>query len=206
MPAYVARVAIAGCIGFGLVAVALGSTGLLPTSVKVPIFLLGAGSTFVSLVIYGLTWLSTRSPSGERALALTIGLSTISMTLALTIWSMLVAALMVIQSQRLAEGHPYCIQVASDYLGRNKEVTHLYQLTGLRMWTPYTNAGGSGDYQFTFHATLFVWRPFIGSSAYNWSHRALRFVPVSDETLHATHIRRACNAEPSFAYRLRLSQ
>ncbi|PDS85773.1 hypothetical protein CO654_10185 [Rhizobium sp. L18] len=66
------------------------------------------------------------------------------------------------------------------------------------MQTPFTNGGGSTDYQFAFHAVLVV-RQGGGDQFYNWSYFAQSFVPVSERAISGLALLRA-DCEPIVAF------
>ncbi|HEY7549862.1 MAG TPA: hypothetical protein VH913_10135 [Hyphomicrobiaceae bacterium] len=122
--------------------------------------------------------------------------------LAMVVWSLMNIALVAGYAAKLAQGRPYCIQVASSGLGRYAEVTSLHALSGLRMQTPYTNAGGSSDFQFAFHAVLVISNNGVLEYR-NWSYRKGVFVLVPERTLRALYLLRpSCQPRPGFVRQL----
>jgi hypothetical protein len=94
---------------------------------------------------------------------------------AVFVWSFVNAGVVIAQSEFIAWGKPYCLQVQGDLLGGYKPVNSLMDLNGLRMHSPFTSGGGSGEYQLAYHAVLVVdrddtieWR--------HWSYTTQRFV------------------------------
>ncbi|MGG7537292.1 hypothetical protein [Rhizobium sp. 12,4] len=116
---------------------------------------------------------------------------------ALFLWSALNIKIVEWRALAVSGSHPYCVQVPKDYLGQYKAVTRRAELAGLRMRTPFTNGGGSTDYQFAFHAVLVV-RHDEGDRLYNWSYFAQSFVPVSDSAIKGLTLRADC--EPMVAF------
>jgi hypothetical protein len=124
-------------------------------------------------------------------------------TAAIVIWSFVNIGLVVGQAQFIAGGKRYCLQVAGDYLGRYKPVRSLLDLNGLKMHTPFTNAGGSGDFQFAFHALLAVedgprleWR--------HWSYWQQRFVPFKSSSSWLGKTGQSCEPRINFVLQLPL--
>ena len=87
----------------------------------------------------------------------------------------------------IAEGRPFCIQVPAGRLGYRPAGSWV-DLTGFGMRVPFEGAGGSDDYQWTFHAVL-----VSGGQFYNWSHGAMDFVPVTDEAVRLLGLESQCN-------------
>jgi hypothetical protein len=70
------------------------------------------------------------------------------------------------------------------------------------MQTPFTNAGGSSDFQFAFHAVLVV--ESDGKPQYfNWSYRRRQFDPIAEKTLRALYLLRpSCGPRQRFVAQL----
>jgi hypothetical protein len=137
------------------------------------------------------------NPSAVKLLHMAVVSSVAGPIAGLFLWSALNIKIVEWRALAVAGSHPYCVQVPEDHHGRYKTVTQLGELAGLRMQTPFTNGGGSSDYQFAFHAVLLV-RKGEGDEFYNWSYFAQSFVPVSDRAVTALHLRAYC--EPIFAF------
>lgn len=101
------------------------------------------------------------------------------------------------QALSVAAGKPFCIQVPADHVGWQRQVTHWMQLSGLQMHTPWTNGGGSDDYQFAFHALLVIENDGKGEF-YNWSYRSQSFQPVDQDAMSGLHIARHCVPDARF--------
>lgn len=125
--------------------------------------------------------------------------------LGLWTWSFANIAIVGLQAEALAEGRPYCLQVEKDHLGRYRPVSALFDMTGLKMRTLWSHGGGSADYQFSFHAVLYVdkgngfmWR--------NWSYRRQRFVSINSSARRGLAlVRPSCEAVPHFIGQLPLT-
>jgi hypothetical protein len=120
---------------------------------------------------------------------------------ALFAWSFVNIGLVIAQSELIAWGKPYCLQVAGDYRGGYKPVNSLMDLNGLKMHTPFTSGGGSGVYQFAYHGVLvvdlgdtFEWR--------HWSYAAQHFIRHNDGRGIATRGRPACEPRSHLASQL----
>lgn len=112
-------------------------------------------------------------------------------------WAPLNIAIVRHQALAVAAGDPFCIQVPADHAGWEREATHWMQLSGLQMQSPWTNAGGSEDYQFAFHAVLVVER--VGKDEfYNWSYLLQSFQPVDHEARSGLHLVRNCVPDDQF--------
>ncbi|MBB4233582.1 hypothetical protein [Rhizobium esperanzae] len=137
------------------------------------------------------------SPRTVKLLHMAVVSSVAGPIAGLFLWSALNVRIVEWRALAVAGSHPYCVQVPKDYLGRYKTVTQRAELAGLRMQTPFTNGGGSTDYQFAFHAVLVV-RKGGGDQFYNWSYFAQSFVPVSDRSQNGLTLRADC--EPILAF------
>jgi hypothetical protein len=99
-------------------------------------------------------------------------------------WAFANVAIVSWRAESLANGQPYCLQVEDEKYGlRYRSATSLWDLSGFKMWTPYRNAGGSSDFQLTFHAVLSIF-PSDGRGIEwrNWSYRKQTFVPITLQT------------------------
>ena len=92
-------------------------------------------------------------------------------SLAFVGWSFANAGIVAMRAKAIAGDSPFCLQVGEGYGYR--ALTRWDELLGHKMRTPFS-AGGSDDYQWTFHAVLVV--PAL--DLYNWSYWAQNFVPV----------------------------
>lgn len=128
------------------------------------------------------------SPRAVKLLHMVVVSSAAGPIAGLFLWSTLNITIVEWRARAVAGSHPYCVQVPKDYLGRYKAVTQWSELAGLRMQTPFTNGGGSTDYQFAFHAVLVV-RKGGGDQFYNWSYFAQSFVPVSERAINGLALR-----------------
>jgi hypothetical protein len=137
------------------------------------------------------------SPRAVKLLHTVVATSVAGPIAGLFLWSALNIKIVEWRVLAAAGSYPYCVQVPEDYLGRYKAVTQRAELAGLRMQTPFTNGGGSDDFQFAFHAVLVV-RKSGGDQFYNWSYFAQSFVPVSDRAINGLHLRADC--EPIVAF------
>ena len=112
-------------------------------------------------------------------------------------WAPVSMAVVRYQALSVAAGAPFCIQVPADHVGWERQATHWMQLSGLQMQTPWTNGGGSDDYQFAFHAVLVVERDGH-DEFYNWSYRSQSFQPVDQDAMSGLHIMRNCVPDVRF--------
>lgn len=137
------------------------------------------------------------SPRAAKLLHIIVLSSVAGPIAGLFLWSALNIEIVEWRALAVAGSDPYCVQVPEDNLGRYKAVTQQTELTGLRMQTPFTNGGGSTDYQFAFHAVLVVSKD-NRDRFYNWSYFAQSFVPVSDGSINGLGLRADC--EPVVAF------
>jgi hypothetical protein len=121
---------------------------------------------------------------------------------AIAVWSFLHIGMVVAQAEWLAWGRPYCLQVSGDYLGRYKQVNSLLELNGLNMHTPFTSGGGSGTFQFGYHAVLAVDREG-GFEWRHWSYAQQHFVRHGNgKNIAGPGGRPACEPRAHFAFQL----
>jgi hypothetical protein len=120
---------------------------------------------------------------------------------ALIVWSFVNIGLVIAQSELIAWGKPYCLQVAGDHLGRYKPVSSLMDLNGLKMHTAFASGGGSGVYQFAYHGVLVIdlddaleWR--------HWSYTTQHFVRHNNWRGIASAGRPVCEPRSHFASQL----
>ncbi|RUM02062.1 hypothetical protein [Rhizobium chutanense] len=154
-------------------------------------------SALVDLPILALAPGRIDSPRAVKLLHVVVVSSVAGPIAGLFLWSALNIKIVEWRALAVADSRPYCVQVPKDYLGQYKAVTQWAELAGLSMQTPFTNGGGSTDYQFAFHAVLAV-RKAGGDQFYNWSYFAQSFVPVSDRAQNALTLRADC--EPIIAF------
>lgn len=119
----------------------------------------------------------------------------------LWVWSLGNILLVKWQAEKLAGVHPYCLQLGGE--GRQafdyRQAASLFDLSGLRMRVLYTNAGGSTDFQWTFHAMLVV----VKDSAFeywNWSYKRGNFVLITDASRQALSIPAMPTCRPSVGF------
>lgn len=137
------------------------------------------------------------NPIAGKLVHTSVVLSIAGPVVGLFVWSALNVKIVEWRALAVAGSYPYCVQVPAGYLGLSKTVTQSAELTGLRMRTPFTNGGGSADFQFAFHAVLVV-RKGGENKFYNWSYFAQNFVPVSDSAAKSLHLRAACDPKVAF--------
>ncbi|MBB4194870.1 hypothetical protein [Rhizobium aethiopicum] len=159
------------------------------------LFLLLAALVDLPILALAPGWID--SPRAVKLLHMVVASSVAGPIAALFLWSALNIKIVEWRALAVAGSHPYCVQVPKDYLGQYKAVTQRAELAGLRMRTPFTNGGGSTDYQFAFHAVLVV-RNDGKDRLYNWSYFAQSFVPVSDSAIKGLTLRADC--EPMVAF------
>ncbi|RFB84787.1 hypothetical protein B5K11_32115 [Rhizobium leguminosarum bv. trifolii] len=159
------------------------------------LFVLLAG--LVDLPILALAPGRIDSPRAFKLLHMMVISSVAGPIAGLFLWSVLNIKIVEWRALAVAGSHPYCVQVPKDYVGRYKAVTLWAELAGLRMQTPFTNGGGSSDYQLAFHAVLVV-RKGGGDQFYNWSYFAQSFVPVSERAINGLALSADC--EPIVAF------
>ena len=63
------------------------------------------------------------------------------------------------------------------------QVKALWELYGFNLITPYTNEGGTDDFQFGFHAILLTPNKIM-----NWSYQTQSFVSISPEARDNLHL------------------
>jgi hypothetical protein len=160
------------------------------------------GAVFVDLIVLGVAPWSNSAPEDiatYRRAQLKIAGGTVA---AIIIWSFLNIGLVVGQAQFIAGGHPYCIHVADDYLGRYRPIRSLMDLNGLKMHTPFINEAGSNNHQPAFHALLVVERG-TGLEWRHWSYSQQRFVPFKPNSWTA-RAQQSCEPRVGFAPKLPL--
>lgn len=162
----------------------------------IELFTLLAG--LVDLPIVALAPGRIDNPRAVRLLHMVVVSSVAGPIAGLFLWSALNIKIVEWRALAVAGSHPYCVQVPEAYPGRYKAVTQRAELAGLTMQTPFTNGGGSNDYQVAFHAVLVV-RKGGGDEFYNWSYFAQSFVPVSDRARKGLALFRA-DCEPIAAF------
>lgn len=96
---------------------------------------------------------------------------------------------------RLADRHPYCIQVVASYRGGYRAVVSNYDLTRRRMVAIV-------DGIHSFHAILVVKEPDGVIRLFNWSYRRSNFDPIDAEKVRDLRIVPACEPTAYFASRL----
>ncbi|MBB2750447.1 UNVERIFIED_ORG: hypothetical protein GGI57_001120 [Rhizobium aethiopicum] len=137
------------------------------------------------------------SPRAVKLLHMVVVSSVAGPIAGLFLWSALNITIVEWRARAVAGSHPYCVQVPEAYPQRYKAVTQRAELAGLRMQTPFTNGGGSTDYQVAFHAVLVVSKGG-GDQFYNWSYFAQSFVPVSERAINGLALSADC--EPIVAF------
>jgi hypothetical protein len=187
--------AVAVHFGVSLVA---GAVGLVTDQFNPAIGLFMVLAALVDLPILALAPGRIDSPRAVKLLHIVVVSSVAGPIAALFLWSALNIKIVEWRAIAVAGSHPYCVQVPEDYLGRYKAITKRAELAGLTMQTPFTNGGGSSDYQFAFHAVLVV-REGGMDQFYNWSYFAQSFVPVSDRARKGLALFRA-DCEPIAAF------
>ncbi|MGO7537815.1 hypothetical protein ACC680_04375 [Rhizobium ruizarguesonis] len=155
-------------------------------------------AALVDLPIFALAPGRIDSPRAVKLLHMVVVSSVAGPIAGLFLWSALNIKIVEWRALALAGSHPYCVQVPEAYPGRYKAVTQRAELAGLWMQTPFTNGGGSSDYQVAFHAVLVV-REGGSDQFYNWSYFAQSFVPVSDRARKGLALFRA-DCEPIVAF------
>lgn len=114
-------------------------------------------------------------------------------------WSLLAAAMAVVNAERIAGGTPYCIADTSgeaDYT----EVRGLASLRGAYFYT--TATGFKHTSQFWLHGVLAT--PEIGSGFWNWSLSKMSFDPLRTPERMVTPIGHPCEPRSHFAFQIGL--
>jgi hypothetical protein len=146
--------------------------------------LIAFGALLIDFIVLGLAPWSKADPDDieiYRAAQLKVAGGAVA---GIFIWSFLNIALVLGQSEIIAWGRPYCLQVAASQfscyvagncVSRYKPVSSLMDLNGLKMHTPFTSGGGSSEFQDAYHAVLIVnqgdvveWR--------HWSYAGQHFI------------------------------
>lgn len=125
--------------------------------------------------------LSTDSSKSLRAWLL--GLSP---TLGIISWSFLNIAIVSSLAARESEGQDHCIlryQTPLQGIGTYVQVKAPWELYGFALITPYTNDGGTDDFQFGFHAILLAPNKIM-----NWSYQTQSFMSISPEARDNLHL------------------
>jgi hypothetical protein len=120
---------------------------------------------------------------------------------ALALWSVAVAGLVVWRAETLAQGQPYCIQVASQTDGSAYEAAAtLWDLTRWKMHAHLRGGEGSNSFLFHHHALLLV---DTGTMTFrNWSYWKETFVDEVMERHLNRHPPVQCVPEQHFARHL----
>lgn len=101
----------------------------------------------------------------------------LALPIAVQIWSMANIAFVSFAARQAAQGEAACLLMAGDAGYRQSH--SLSDLLGLRLYAPYTNAGGSGSFQWTFHALLVT----KSRRLFNWSYQSQRFEPLTEASI-----------------------
>jgi hypothetical protein len=115
----------------------------------------------------------------------------LALPIAVQIWSMANIAFASFAAQNTAHADAACILVKGDKsLSGYRQSNSLLDLLGLTLYVPYTSGGGSGYFQWTFHALLVT----KSRHMFNWSYKSQRFEPLTEENIRSLHLERiACS-------------
>lgn len=131
----------------------------------------------------------------RRLLSVTCA-ATVLPALLLLLWSLANPLVIAAASIIRAEGAPFCLQHTAQNLGY-VEVASWRELSGFKLQAPWSNGGGSDEFQFTFHAVLVV-ETSSGATFHNWSYYRQSFQPMAERARQALHIRQVCIPRKNF--------
>jgi hypothetical protein len=154
------------------------------------ILLMGAMVSGLAIAVYNFPWPGS-SIVKHRVL---LGILALGPVVSAAIWlTLLSGPIVAFNAAQAANGQPYCIfsyQTRLNGLGEYKQSREIWDLDAYQMTTPFTSAGGSGVFQFGFHALVLT-----PSELFNWSYRSQRFERVTDTSRRNLGIGRlACNS------------
>lgn len=158
------------------------------------------GLILVGLAVYLPIGLSLRMrPDGRKAtntLLHMICAAVVVPALLLIIWSPANASIIAFRASTIARDAPFCLQRPWRIL-EQKEVSRWSELSGFNLQAPWTAGTGSDEFQHGFHAVLVVERNGR-PQFYNWSYYRQTFLPISERSVRALHVRQSCN--PSLVF------
>jgi hypothetical protein len=111
-----------------------------------------------------------------------------------TIWlTLLSGPIVALRAAQAANGQPYCTLnywTRLNGLGDYRQSRGIRDLEAYRMTSPFMSAGGSGTFQFGFHALLLT-----PNELFNWSYQSQRFETVTDASQRNLGLRHpACSS------------
>ena len=119
--------------------------------------------------------------------------SVVMATIAMFGWSLINILIVEARAKELAGDRPYCLQVVRGDRDHRGVTSHL-DLTGFSMQAPFTNGGGSENFQWVYHAILVV-----DGNLYNWSYMAQAFTPA---VMTGMWVAAVCTPERNFLEQL----
>jgi hypothetical protein len=130
------------------------------------------------------------SPPGSSKIKhrVLLGILTLGPVVSATIWlTLLSGPIVAFRAAQAANGRSYCTLnywTKLNGLGRYKQSKGIWDLEAYWMTSPFTSAGGSGTFQFGFHALLLT-----PNELFNWSYQSQRFETVTDNSQRKLSIR-----------------
>jgi hypothetical protein len=166
-------------LAFVFIAMLIVSTvpGALPSAPYYHQNLFIAGTT--SLIFLFGTSLPRKHSQNERLRGWVQGvLLILALPIAVQIWSIANIGFLYFAARNTAHTDAACVLVKDDKnIFNYRQSNSSLDLLGLTLYVPYTNAGGSGSFQWTFHALLVTKsRPM-----FNWSYQSQRFEPLTEQ-------------------------
>lgn len=155
------------------------------------IFSMGAIVAGLAIAAYNLPWRPDSSKTRHRIL---LGILALGPVVSATIWlTLLSGPIVAFRAAQTANGQPYCTfnyWTRLNGLGEYKQSRGIWDLEAYRMTSPFMSAGGSGVFQFGFHALLLT-----PNQLFNWSYQSQRFETVTDVSQRKLGIRHpACSS------------
>jgi hypothetical protein len=139
---------------------------------------MGAIVSGLVIAVYNFPWPPGLSKIKHRIL---LGILALGPVVSATIWlTLLSGPIVAFYAVQAANGQPYCTfnyWTSLNGLGEYKQSREIWDLEAYRMTTPFLSAGGSGTFQFGFHALLLT-----PNELFNWSYQSQRFETVTDSS------------------------
>jgi hypothetical protein len=139
---------------------------------------MGAIVSGLAIAVYNFPWPPGLSKIKHRIL---LGILALGPVVSATIWlTLLSGPIVAFRATQASNGQPYCTfnyWTSLNGLGEYKQSREIWDLEAYRMTTPFLSAGGSGTFQFGFHALLLT-----PNELFNWSYQSQRFETVTDSS------------------------
>ncbi len=138
---------------------------------------MGAIISGLAIAVYNSPW----PGSSKIKYRILLGILAFGPVVSATIWlTLLSGPIVAFYAAQAANGQPYCTfnyWTSLNGLGEYKQSREIWDLEAYRMKTPFLSAGGSGTFQFGFHALLLT-----PNELFNWSYQSQRFETVTDSS------------------------